>query len=317
MKRCFLYPGQGAQYPGMARDLWEQSDAVKRLFDTASTAAGFDCRRALFESSEEQLKSTDVAQVAIVLASKAASAVLGERGVVADGCAGFSLGEYTALSDAGVIADVDLFAIVSARGAIMERCSRSQDTPAGPSGMAAVVGLELPEVQRILASLGNEDPSLRLYPGLHNAPTQIVVSGTAEALEAGRQAFEDAGAANYVVLKTSGPFHCPLMQSARDDLAAELEGYRFSDPRKPVYSNVTGAAIASGEEAKRLCAEQLVSTVRWVDVESKVLGDGYEQLLEVGPGKVLSGLLKRYSREQKVEQAGTLEQISSLQGARS
>jgi len=181
--------------------------------------------------------------------------------------------------------------------------------------MAAVIGLEMDEVVRVLDTMQAADPALKISAGLHNAATQIVISGTAEALAAGQEAFDEAGAMKYVVLKTSGPFHSPLMESAKTELAAKLEEYEFSDPIKPIYANVTGRAITSGREAKRLCADQLVSTVRWVDVETNVWADGYEEFLEVGPGKVLSGLWKRFTREKKCVLAGTLEQIGALQGA--
>ena len=298
----------------MGRDLWEASARVKELFALASDTTGLDCRKLLFESGEEQLKATDVSQVAITLANRAASVVLAEHGVTADGCAGFSLGEYAALQEAGVIDDAALFSIVQMRGRIMEEASRRQDTAAGPAGMAAVVGLTYEEVVRVVEDLRKGDDSLALYPALRNAPTQTVVSGTAEALQAAEAAFEEAGAMNYVVLKTSGPFHSPLMQEAARRLEEELEAYRFSDPVKPLYSNVTGGSVNDAAEIKRLCARQLISPVRWTDVEQSVWNDGYDQFLEVGPGKVLAGLWKRFSRKVKCLPVGTLEGIESLEG---
>jgi [acyl-carrier-protein] S-malonyltransferase len=312
MKTCFFYPGQGAQYPGMGKDLWDSSSAVRRIVELASDATGTDWRRVLFESTEEELKVTNVAQMAIALVNKAAATVLAERGIGSQGCAGFSLGEYSALNDAGVIRDEDLFQIIRIRGELMERAARGQDTSGGQSGMAAVLGLEIAQVDGVLRKMRDADTSLRAYPGLHNAQSQTVISGTAEALARAEALLTEAGALKYVPLKTSGPFHSPLMEEAKAGLAAALESYRFSDPSKAVYSNVTGRAIVSGEEARLLCAEQVVSTVRWVDVEQAVLGDGYDAHLEVGPGNVLAGLWKRFQKGLKCQTAGKLAEIDAI-----
>lgn len=312
MKRCFFYPGQGAQYPGMGRDLWEASQPVRRLFELASDSTGLDCRKALFESTDDELKATNLAQLAIALASKAAALALAEQGILSQGCAGFSLGEYSALNDAGVIRDEDLFRIIQTRGELMERAARHADTPGGPTGMAAVMGLEIQEVASVLARVRAEAPAMVVYPGLHNAQSQTVISGTAEGLSRAEVLLTEAGALKYVALKTSGPFHSPLMQEARVGLAAALEQYRFGDPTKALYSNVTGQRVATGAEARRLCAEQVVSTVKWVDVERSVLADGYDEYLEVGPGSVLAGLWKRFQKGLKCRTAGKLAEIQDV-----
>jgi [acyl-carrier-protein] S-malonyltransferase len=312
MRRCYFYPGQGAQYPGMGKDLYEASAAVRRLFDLASDSTGLDCRRVLFESSEEELKPTNIAQMAIALVNRASAAVLSEEGIQSQGCAGFSLGEYSALNDAGVIRDEDLFRVIRIRGELMERAARGKDTPAGPTGMAAVMGLGIGEVEAVLAKVRAESPLLAVYPGLHNAQSQTVISGTAEALARAEALLGEAGAMKYVVLKTSGPFHSPLMEEARQALAAALEAFRFADPVKTLYSNVTGREVTSGVEAKRLCAEQVISTVRWVDVEQSVLADGYDEHLEVGPGSVLAGLWKRLQKGLKCRPAGKLAEIHAV-----
>jgi [acyl-carrier-protein] S-malonyltransferase len=317
MKRCFFYPGQGSQYPGMGKDLWEASTAVRRIVEMASDATGTDWRRTLFESTEEELKATNLAQMAIALVNQASAVVLAERGIGSQGCAGFSLGEYSALNDAGVIRDEDLFPIIRLRGELMERAARGQDTAGGQTGMAAVLGLEIAQVREVLDRMASADPLFRAYPGLHNAQSQTVISGTAEALARAEALLTQAGALKYVPLKTSGPFHSPLMQEAKVGLAAALEGYRFSDPSKTVYSNVTGRSIASGAEAKRLCAEQVISTVRWVDVEQSVLADGYDAHFEVGPGNVLAGLWKRFQRGLKCQTAGKLAEIDAIKESES
>jgi hypothetical protein len=208
VKTCFLFPGQGAQYPGMAKDLWDASDKVKELFRQASEASGMDLARLLFEGSEEELKVTDKTQVAVTLANVAASLACRERGLEPAGFAGFSLGEYTALYEAGVIRLEDLFPIVKTRGLLMEKASRGADTAAGRAGMAAVIGLGYVEAVKALESLQGEKVCLANY----SSPTQVVLSGTAEGLAKAEAAFDAAGARRFIVLKVSGPFHSPLLR---------------------------------------------------------------------------------------------------------
>jgi [acyl-carrier-protein] S-malonyltransferase len=308
VKTCFLFPGQGAQYPGMGKDLWDASDKVKELFRRASDASGMDLQRLLFEGSEEELKATDKTQVAVTLASVAASLACRERGLEPAGFAGFSLGEYTALYEAGVLRLEDLFPIVKTRGILMEKASRAADTPGGRSGMAAVIGLGYPEAVKALEPLKGSQVSL----ANHSSPSQVVLSGTAEGLSAAEAAFKAAGARRFIVLKVSGPFHSPLLEEARRGLEEALAKVTFTDPRSPVYSNVTGKRIGSGEEARQLCVRQVVSTVRWVDEESSILADGFQRCLEVGPGTVLGGLWKAFSKDVPCLPAGKQAEISAI-----
>ena len=308
MKICFLFPGQGAQYPGMARDLWEANNSVRELFELASDQTSLDLKKLLFEGSEEELKATDKTQIAVTLANLAAAVVVRERGIECDACAGFSLGEYAALHEAGVIRRQDLFPIIKIRGELMERASRALDSDAGRAGMAAVIGLSYEEAEQALRGADG----LRVYLALHNSPIQIVVSGTARDLQAAEEIFDKAGAMRYIRLKTSGPFHSPLLEEARRGLQEALADYAFADPVKPVYSNVTGRRIGSGAEAKELCAMQIVSTIRWVAEEQSLLNDGCDRLLETGPGTVLTGIWKSFYKKFKCEPAGKLEQIEAL-----
>jgi [acyl-carrier-protein] S-malonyltransferase len=309
MKTCFLFPGQGAQYPGMGKDLWESSDGVKRLFEEASEACGFDLRRLLFEGTEEELKATDKTQVAVTLANVAASRVCQERGITPDGFAGFSLGEYTALYEAGVLELGALFPNVKARGELMERASRALDTGSdAQAGMAAVLGMGYDDAFGILEKLQGSG----VYLANYSSPQQIVLAGTADGLHKAEEAFKAAGCRRYVTLRVSGPFHSPLLEDARKGLQEVLAGHRFADPRKPVYANVSGKRIRSGEEARELCVRQVVSTVLWVDEEQSLLADGFERCLEVGPGSVLAGLWRSFSREIPCLAAGKLEDIEKL-----
>lgn len=313
MKRCFLFPGQGAQFPGMGKDLYDENPEAREVFAAATAAAGFDVAELIFTGSEDDLKSTDRSQVAITTVNLAARQVLAARGIESDGAAGFSLGEYSALVDAGVLRAEDALKLVTLRGQIMERVSRSLDSDSGSAGMAAVLGLDPDTIVSLLRDAGIPD----VYPANLNSPLQTVLSGTAARLEEAASVLKEGGARRVVTLKVSGPFHSPLMQEAKERFSGELARFEFADPRKPVYANVTAGPIRSGEESRQLCAEQLVAPVRWVDEETAILADRYDQLLEVGPGEVLTGLWKAFTKgreeiELESTPAGTLEQISSL-----
>lgn len=310
MRTCFLFPGQGAQYPGMAKDLWESSPAVRELFLAASESAGMEMRKLLFESTAEELQATDKTQVAITLANLAAGTALREQGIPMDGCAGFSLGEYAALCDAGVISLKDVFPIVKTRGTLMEKAARALDSPSGPPGMAAVLGLPAERVAAIVETLEKAG----VYFSNFNSPGQVVVSGTAAGLAKAEEALKAAGAKRFLRLKVSGPFHSPLMAEARKAFDEALATYLFSDPRATIYSNVTGKAIRSGAEAKRLCGEQVVSLVRWVTVEEGLLADGFDRFVEAGPGTVLTGLMRALRPGAACAPAGTVEGIEKLVG---
>jgi [acyl-carrier-protein] S-malonyltransferase len=307
MKTVFLFPGQGAQYPGMGKDLWDSCKEVKSLFRLASETSGFSVEKLLFEGTEDELKATDKAQTAITLVNLSAAAVLKELGVVPEGAAGFSLGEFAALAAAGVLSVEDVFALVRVRGEFMEKASRSHDTPEGPAGMAAVLGLDYPDIRKAIEGGGVDG----LYAANYNSPVQTVVSGTAEALLKAEDLFKKAGAKRVIKLKVSGPFHSPLLEEARRAFQAKLEKVPFSDPGIPIFSNVTGKPISTGAEAKELCGRQIVSPVLWVDVERAVAAAGFERVLETGPGNVLSGLWKALYPGNPARPAGTLADIEN------
>ena len=310
MKTCFLFPGQGSQYPGMGKDLWESSGTVKEIFRTASEISGMDLTSVLFEGTDEQLKSTDVAQPAITVVNLSAAACLAERGIGCDGCAGFSLGEYSALHAAGVFGLRDVFELVKIRGEVMERVSRTLDAGTDAAGMTAVLGLDRDTVLSVLerGKVGG------VFTANYNSPTQVVLSGTAAGLDGAEELLKAAGAKRCIRLKVSGPFHSPLMNEARVEFTRALARFRFADPVIPVYSNVTGARITSGDQARDLCAAQIVSTVKWEDEERCLVADGYERCLEAGPGKVLTGLWKAISAEPGCVTAGTTAEIDALTG---
>jgi len=293
----------------MGKDLWENSQAVKELFELASDSTSMDLTRLLFEGSDEELKQTNNTQIAVTLVNLSVSAFLKERGVQPEGFAGFSLGEYSALCEAGVLDKEDIFAIVKARGEFMEKSSREADTAAGKSGMAAVIGLSREEAEAVLTGdLAGEN----IYLANHSSPIQVVLSGTADALQKAEEAFDKAGAMKYVILRVSGPFHSPLQETAKKELEEFLGTYTFRDPKFRVYSNATGAPVNTGDASRKNCVKQIVSTVEWLSIEQHILDDGFERYLETGPGKVLSGLWKSFHRKVRCKPAGTLEAIEEI-----
>jgi [acyl-carrier-protein] S-malonyltransferase len=311
MKYCFLFPGQGSQYPGMARDLWEKLPGVRDLFAKASDASGIDAQKLLFDSTAEELKATDRTQVAITVANLAASTALKEAGVAPQGCAGFSLGEYAALCEAGVVRLEDVFPIVKQRGMLMEKAARSLGTGPEAPGMAAVLGLAMDKVTAAMDSLAGAGVFLANL----NSPSQVVVSGTADGLAKAEKVFKESGAKRFVRLSVSGPFHSPLLEEARRAFDEALAEYAFCDPRVPVYSNVTGEAIRTGDEARRLCGEQVVSPVRWIVVEQNLFAQGFDRFFETGPGTVLAGLMKALAPQAACFAAGTAVAIEKASGA--
>ena len=310
----YLFPGQGAQYSGMAMDLLE-SAAVKSLFDTASEVFGKDIKE-LLNSDADTLKRTDVSQPTITVANLAAAAYLGEQGYSPVACAGFSLGEYAALACAGIIDTADCFRLIKARSEAMQKTADSLREAAGGDaaaapGMAAIVGLEPAKVEELISKWSAEGLK-DLYAANINSPKQLVVSGTAAALTEAENRFKEAGAKRVIRLQVAGPFHSPLMIGALEAFVPVLESVTFKDPAITVFSNVTGKKISSGAEAKKLAVQQITCPVRWVDEEASVMEVGADACLEVGPGKVLQGLWKDSGSELPVFAAGTAEDIRGI-----
>ncbi|MFW6368105.1 MAG: ACP S-malonyltransferase [Spirochaetota bacterium] len=303
---AFLFPGQGAQEPGMAKDLWDSSEAVREFFARAGDLCGRDIPGLLFEGTEEELAKTDVTQIAMAAADVAADMVCREHGLEPSGAAGFSLGEYPALHAAGVLSTDAMVDIVKIRGELMEAYSREFDDEEGPAGLIAVLGKTLEESRETLEALGEH----RAYLANHSAPKQLVVAGSGHGLKKAEQAFSELGARKVVKLKVSGPFHSPLLEDARKEFRKELDRFEFSDPVMPVYANATGTRLSTGSEARDLCGKQIVSTVQWVSCEQGIDDGRYDAVLETGPGTVLSGLWKSYRRgEPACKPAGTIDAI--------
>ncbi|MDR2494641.1 MAG: ACP S-malonyltransferase [Spirochaetaceae bacterium] len=317
IQAVFLFPGQGAQYKGMGADFEEAGGAGKALFGTASAVMGRDMGELLRNADAETLKRTDLSQPAITLVNLAAFAYLGERGVMPAGCAGFSLGEYAALAAAGVVSFEDCFKLVKARGEAMQEAVDRIGTGADAPGMAAVLGLP-PEQAALLVSRWRDEEGLAdLYAANLNSPRQVVVAGTAKALKAAAGRFKEAGARRVVPLAVAGPFHSPLMEEARERFAPALAEVPFHDPRIPLYSNVTGAEVRTGSEAKALSLRHIVEPVRWVDEEAAVAGQsGLTVALETGPGTALQGLWKEINAPFPCVAAGKTADIDGITGVR-
>ncbi|MCL1815432.1 MAG: ACP S-malonyltransferase [Treponema sp.] len=313
---AFLFPGQGAQYPGMGLDLIEVSAEAKKIFETASAVLGRDMVGLIRDSDTETLKRTDVSQPTLCIASLTAAAYLKERGIIPAACAGFSLGEYPALCCAGVISIEDCFRLTDERGKAMQaaidriRAAADGEAP----GMAAVIGLPPEQIEVLIAEWKNG--GLRdLYAANYNSSKQVAVSGNAAALKEAENRFKEAGAKRVLRLQVAGPFHSPFMKEAAEAFAPILEKVQFNDPAIKLFSNVTGKQIQSGAEAKALALRQIVEGVRWTDEEAALAELQPEALFETGPGKVLQGLWKDTGSTIPCHAAGTAAEITELSRA--
>jgi [acyl-carrier-protein] S-malonyltransferase len=292
-KVAFLFPGQGSQFVGMGRDFCDNFPIAKQTFDEADDALGFSLSALCFEGPDEQLRLTENTQPAIFTVSIAAQRVLAERGIAPSFAAGHSLGEYSANVAAGTLGFADAVRTVRERGRFMQEA-----VPAGAGAMAAILNLAADEVARVCAEASAKTDGVVAAANI-NTPSQIVISGAAAAVERAMALAKERGARKTVPLAVSAPFHCPLMQPAQDRLAALLNGLSFHDAAVPVLVNVD-AAFATGAEALRdALIRQVTGTVRWVESMQLLIAEKPDYFLEVGPGKVLSGLLRQIDREQR------------------
>ncbi len=289
MKAALLFPGQGSQYVGMGKELAQKYPEAKAVFDEADDALGFRISELCFSGPEEDLIRTANTQPAVLAVSVAAYRVLESHGITVQAAAGHSLGEYSALVAAGALSLTDAVQLVRRRGEYMQEA-----VPVGEGAMAAIIGLEQSVVEKLCKDLEGAEPAN------FNAPGQIVVSGAVGAVEQVAARALDAGAAKAVMLPVSAPFHCWLMKPAAESLAAHLEATPFRDPRYPVCTNVDAQFVNSGETAKLSLMRQVTAPVRWEESMRRILGMRAERFIEVGPGRVLSGLLKRIDKRATV-----------------
>ncbi|MGB6130224.1 MAG: ACP S-malonyltransferase [Acidobacteriaceae bacterium] len=303
-KLAFLFPGQNSQYTGMGRDLCGNFAVARQTFEEADEALGFSISKLCFEGPEDQLKLTEFQQPAICAVSVAALRVLAEKGIAPALVAGHSLGEYAANVAAGSLAFADAVRTVRQRGRFMQEA-----VPAGQGAMAAVLGLSSEETARACNDAAAET-QLIVSAANFNSPEQTVISGEAPAVERAAQLCKDRGAKRVVMLQVSAPFHCALMQPAQDRLADLLRALDFSAPRLPVAVNVDAALVSEPGPLREALIRQVTGTVRWVESVRLLIAEQPACFVEVGPGKVLSGLMRQIDRSQtcmNVEDAASLE----------
>jgi len=303
-KIAFLFPGQGSQAVGMGRDLAEKFTVARNTFTEADAALGYSLSKLCFEGPVEQLKRTEFTQPAIFAVSMAAYRVLASRGIEPQIAAGHSLGEYAACAAAGVMSFADAIRALRSRGQFMQEA-----VPEGQGAMAAVLGLDADAVRGVCEAAAKETNEV-VSPANLNSPQQIVISGSAAGVARAGALATEKGAIKVVPLQVSAPFHCALMQPAQDRLAEVLKQTEVQDPRFPIVSNVTADVTKSGERERALLVKQVTAPVRWVESMRCMIDAGASFFVEVGPGKVLTGLLRQIDRAQKcvnVEDSASLE----------
>lgn len=286
----FMFPGQGSQAVGMGRELLDRYPLVQEVFAQADAVLGIPLSRLILEGPAAELNRTVNTQPALLTVETAFVRLLAREGVHPQACAGHSLGEYSALVASGALTFEDGLQLVRLRGRLMEEA-----LPNGAGGMAAVLGLDAPDVERVCREAGGV-----VEPVNYNCPGQVVVAGEKEPLERALTLAREAGARLCVTLNVSGPFHCRLMRPAGEKLAAALHAVTIRDPAVPVVSNATAAWARTGPEVAAALLKQMYSPVRWEDSVRSLLAGGADTFLEVGPGRVLSGLVRKIDRRAKV-----------------
>lgn len=291
MKKAYVFPGQGAQFSGMGKELFESNAGAKKLFEKANEILGFDIAKIMFDGSDEELKQTKVTQPAVFLHSTILATTLED--FKPDMVAGHSLGELSALVANKTLSFEDGLNLVYKRALAMQQACEMQ-----PSTMAAILGLDDQIVEAICASIDDI-----VVAANYNCPGQLVISGSVSGVESACEVLKEKGAKRALILPVGGAFHSPLMEPARKELQAAIESTTFHTPICPVYQNVTADAVNDSEEIKANLISQLTAPVKWTQSVEKMVADGATNFIEVGPGKVLSGLVKKIHRDAEVSQA--------------
>jgi [acyl-carrier-protein] S-malonyltransferase len=302
MKSGFLFPGQGSQTVGMGKELVEKYGVAKDIFARADQALGFSLTDLIFEGPEEDLRKTTNTQPAILTVSVAALTVLEKEGLKPNMVAGHSLGEYSALVAAGVIAFEDAVQLVRKRGAFMQEA-----VPLGEGSMAAILGMD----RAVVVDICKQASAIGVVQAVNfNCPGQIVIAGAVKAVEKAVEMLKEAGAKRAVMLPVSAPFHCSLMKPAAEKLAVELEKVKFYDARIPVVANINASLMTDKDVIKSSLVAQAASPVLWEDCIKTMVNEGVQKFVEVGPGKVLTGFTKKIDKDAmmfNVEDGASLE----------
>lgn len=301
-KLVFMFPGQGSQYVGMGKEFYDSIPACKKVYDLASEASGLDIPKLCFEEND-QINITEYTQIAMLATEAAIFAALKEEGITPDVTAGLSLGEYGALIASGVMDMKDAFSVVRKRGIYMQEA-----VPTG-GAMSAVLGLDAGVIEEIcektegIVSIAN-----------YNCPGQIVITGEKAAVDAAGEALKEAGAKRIVPLKVSGPFHSQMLSGAGDKLGEALKDVKIADSFIPYLANVTADYVTSASDVKPLLTKQVASSVRWQQTVERLIADGADEFLEIGPGKTLTGFMRKISRDVKVNNIDKLEDFKNYVG---
>lgn len=286
--KAFVFPGQGAQFVGMGKDLYDNNPLAKELFEKANDILGFRITDIMFSGTDEELKQTKVTQPAVFLHSVISALCMGED-VAPDMVAGHSLGEFSALVAAGALNFEDGLKLVYARAMAMQKACE-----AAPSTMAAIVGLDDATIENVCAEINTENNVV--VPANYNCPGQLVISGNVEAVKAACEKLKEAGAKRALLLPVGGAFHSPLMQPAKDELQAAIEATTFNTPKCAVYQNVDAQAHTDAEEIKVNLIAQLTASVRWTQEVQNMIAAGATDFTECGPGKVLQGMIGKIAK---------------------
>lgn len=299
-KTAFIFPGQGAQVCGMGRDFYENTETGRRIFDRATELLGFSMPELCFEPND-RLDITEYTQAAMVTTSVAILRVLEETGVKADVTAGLSLGEYCALAAAGVMTEDDAILTVRRRGILMQEA-----VPAGIGGMSAVLGMNADQINEIIDKIEN------VQVANYNCPGQIVISGKREAVEIASEKLKEVGAKRVIPLKVSGPFHSYLLEEAGKKLGIYLQQVQVREPAIPYVANVTARYVTDASEVKPLLEKQVSSSVCWQQSVETMLADGVDRFVEIGPGKTLTGFVKKINRNAAIVNIEKLEDLEKV-----
>ncbi len=294
--KAYVFPGQGSQFVGMGKDLYESSALAKELFEKANDILGYRITDIMFSGTEEELKQTKVTQPAIFLHSVITAKLLGDS-FKPDMVAGHSLGEFSALVANGTLKFEDGLLLVYKRALAMQKACE-----AVPSTMAAILGLEDDVVEKICAEIDGV-----VVPANYNCPGQLVISGSVEAVNKACEKLTEAGAKRAMVLQVGGAFHSPLMEPARTELEAAIKATEFSTPICAVYQNVTAKAVTNPEDIKQNLVAQLTAPVKWTQIMQQMIADGATSVVECGPGKVLQGLFKKVDRAFETSSAEVMQ----------